>query len=87
MPKHNIPTYAIVELLMRLSPYNASIGDYKGHTVRLDNVLVKTSNGSIVFTKALIMQQFGNPEQISEEELVTISSLFKALPLKQKTIS
>jgi len=86
MPKHNIPAYAIVELLMRLSHYNNQIGDYKGHTVRAENVLVKTTGGSIIFTKALIMQQFEDPEMIKNNHLVDIASLFKAARALQKTI-
>lgn len=86
MPKHNIPAYAIVELLMRLSQYNKLIGDYKGHTVRTDDVLVKTTGGKIYFSKALIMQQFASPELISHDELVKAASLFNAVRVKQKTI-
>jgi hypothetical protein len=87
MAKHNIPAYAIVELLMRLTHYNKLIGDYKGHTVRTDDVLVKTSGGKIHFSKAIIMQQFANPELIAHDELVKTASLFNAGRAKQKTIS
>jgi hypothetical protein len=79
MPKHNIPAYAIVELLIRLSFINSAIGDYKGHTIRAEQVLVKTSGGSINFPKTLVMQQFENPEVITADELINIASLFKPL--------
>jgi hypothetical protein len=87
MPKHNIPAYAIVELLMRLSHYNKLIGEYRGHDVRNDFVLVKTSGGSISFPNTLIMQQFHDPELVSADDLVKAASLFKSLRLKSKTIS
>jgi hypothetical protein len=87
MPKNNIPAYAIVELLMRLSYYNELIGDYKGHTVRTENVIVKTTGGGITFPIPLIMQQFNNPEMIDNDALVNVASLFKTSRSKQKTIS
>lgn len=87
MPKHNIPAYAIVELLMRLSHYNKHIGDYRGHTVRGDLVLVQTSGGKINFTQSLVMRQFENPELIGNDELVKIASLFNAVRTKRQTIS
>jgi hypothetical protein len=87
MPKNNIPAYAIVELLMRLSHYNKLIGDYKGHTVRTENVMVKTTGGGITFPISLIMQQFNNPEMIDNDALVNVASLFRTSRSKQKTIS
>ncbi len=87
MPKHNIPAYAIVELLMRLSHYNKLIGDYKGHTVRTDDVLVKTTGGKIYFSRALIMEQFAHPEHICSDDLVKTASLCNAVKAKPLTIS
>jgi hypothetical protein len=87
MPKHNIPAYAIVELLMRLAHFNKLIGDYKGHTVRTDDVLVKTTGGKIYFTRALIMQQFSHPDLIGSDELIRTASLFNAVKAKRQTIS
>jgi len=86
MAKHNIPAYAIVELLMRLSHYNRRIGDYKGHAIRADDVLVKTSGGKINFPQALIMRQFAHPELISHDELIKAAAQFNAVKVKQKTI-
>jgi hypothetical protein len=87
MPKHNIPAYAIVELLIRLSHHNKLIGDYKGHTVRTEDVLVKTTGGKIYFSRTLIMQQFSNPDLIGAAELVKTASLFNAVKVKRQTIS
>ena len=87
MPKHNLPAYAIVELLMRLSHYNELIGDYKGHTIRTENVLVKTTGGGITFPVKLVMQQFENPETIDNDALVSVAALFRTSCAKQKTIS
>ena len=77
MPKSNLPTYAIVELLIRLEKHNSSIGDYKNHTEFDGGVIVKTSGGSIEFPKALVEQQFHNPERITERELEKTALLFK----------
>jgi hypothetical protein len=74
--KHTIPTYAIVELLIRLSHINPLIGDYKGHAVYNDGVMVKTSSGTIPFTKKLIDQQFNHPESITDAQLLDIARLF-----------
>jgi hypothetical protein len=77
MPKNNLPTYAIVELLIRLSTYNSGIGDYKDHAVKDDEVMVKTSGGMIRFPVVLIEQQFSAPEQITEDALFKASLQFK----------
>ena len=74
MQKQNLPTYAIVELLMRLAHYNSLVGDYKNHSVFTDGVIVKTSGGTINFPTALIMKQFENPELITENELLEIAT-------------
>lgn len=87
MPKHNIPVYAIVELLMVLAQHNKTIGDYKGHTVRDHDVLVKTSGGSLILDRSLIMKQFSDPQAITREELVQVLSFFKPPALRRKTIS
>ena len=86
MAKHNIPAYAIVELLMRLSHFNRRIGDYKGHAIRADDVLVKTSGGRINFSQTLIMRQFSQPDLISHDELIKAAAQFNAVRIKQKTI-
>ena len=85
MAKDNIPAYAIVELLMRLSEIDDSIGEYRGHTVRGEKVFVKTSGGNIGFPQTLVMQQFQDPEQIDNNELEQALLLFKPLA-KVKTI-
>ena len=74
MPKQNLPTYAIVELLMRISHYNSTLGDYKNHSIYNDGVMVKTSGGTISFPITLIMQQFENPELITEKELLEMAT-------------
>jgi hypothetical protein len=79
MPKSNLPTYAIVELLMRLTPHNDLIGDYKNHSIYDDGVMVKTTGGTIRFSEALIMQQFQDPELVTDQVLTEIASSFKPL--------
>jgi hypothetical protein len=77
MPKHNLPTYAIVELLIRLSQYNNLIGDYKNHSVFDTGVVVRTSAGSISFPTGIIIKQFENPTAITETELANIALHFR----------
>jgi len=77
MPKHNLPTYAIVELLMRLAEHNNSIGDYKNHSVYSEGVMVKTSGGTIRFPETLIMLQFEAPELVTAHALLETASSFK----------
>jgi hypothetical protein len=77
MPKRNLPTYAIVELLIRLESHNQLIGGYKDHYINNEEVKIKTAGGVIIFSKALIMQQFENPDLISDETLLELSSSFK----------
>ena len=77
MPKHSLPTYAIVELLIRLSQYNHLIGNYKNHSVFDTGAMVKTSAGSIRFPLSIIQRQFENPGSINESELANLALLFK----------
>jgi hypothetical protein len=77
MSKSNLPTYAIVELLIRLEKHNPSIGGYKNHTEFDEGVIVRTSGGSIEFPKGLVEQQFHNPEQITERDLEKTALLFR----------
>jgi hypothetical protein len=78
MPKNNLPTYAIVELLIRLEKHNPAIGDYKNHTEFDDGVMVKTTGGSIGFSRELVIQQFDNPEQITDAGLKKAAQLFQS---------
>ena len=77
MAKDSLPTYALVELLIRLAPINPHIGDYKDHAVYTDAVIVKTTSGHITFPKTLIQQQFDHPELITTAQLQKIALTFK----------
>jgi hypothetical protein len=78
MPQNNLPTYAIVELLIRLEKHDPAIGGYKNHSESDRGIIVKTTGGSILFPQALIMQQFESPELIGDNELAAIASLFRS---------
>ena len=73
----NLPTYAIVELLMRLASHNEVIGNYKDHKMDDAEVLVKTTGGAIRFPQDLVMQQFEDPELINDQHLLQTISSFK----------
>jgi hypothetical protein len=75
--KDTLPTYAIVELLMRLAQFDPFIGDYKDHAAYTGGVIVKTTNGNITFSKMLISKQFEHPDRITEDELKQVAVLFK----------
>lgn len=77
MSKDTLPTYAIVELLIRLAEFDALIGDYKDHIPHEYGVMVKTTNGHINFSRQLVMQQFNNPVLITNEELAAVAAGFK----------
>jgi hypothetical protein len=77
MPKDNLPTYTIVELLMRITPHNNSIGDYRNHSAYDEGVMVKTSGGTIHFPMELVMQQFENPELVTDTVLLNTAVSFK----------
>ena len=77
MPQNNLPTYAIVELLIRLEKHNPAIGGYKNHTEFDEGVMVRTSGGSIKFPKDLVEQQFRDPERITDKELERTALLFR----------
>ena len=76
MPQNKLPLYAIVELLMRLTGINPQIGNYKNHAERGDEVIVKTTNGTIQLSRALVLSQFHNPEDIGKRDLESMASRF-----------
>lgn len=84
MTKDNIPTYAIVELLIRLAHIDPHIGDYKDHAVYTDAVIVKTTQGHITFLKALIKQQFNHPDLITDADLKQVALTFKPVAKNNK---
>ena len=77
MTKENLPTYVIVELLIRLAPFNAAIGDYKNHSNYENGVMVKTTSGVIHFPESLIIDQFKEPELVTESTLFETALSFK----------
>lgn len=77
MPEHPLPTYVIIELLIRLVPHNFMIGDYKNHSVFDTGVMVRTSGGSISIPKGIVIQQFENPGSITDSELAKAALLFR----------
>jgi len=79
MSKDTLPTYAIVELLIRLEEFNTLIGDYKDHIPHEYGVMVKTTNGHINFSRELITRQFNNPTIITRPELIAVAASFKQL--------
>ena len=77
MTRNHLPTYVIVELLIRLSQHNYLIGDYKYHSVFDTGVMVKTSGGSISFPTQIVLKQSESPTTISDEELSQIALRFR----------
>ncbi|MGN8070823.1 hypothetical protein [Mucilaginibacter sp. SG564] len=77
MTRNHLPTYVIVELLIRLSQHNYLIGDYKYHSVFDTGVMVKTSGGSINFPTQIVLRQFEDPAKISDDELSQMALRFK----------
>ena len=84
MTKDTLPTYAIVELLIRLAQLNPHIGDYKGHSTSADNDIVKTTNGKIPLLITLIWQQFEQPDLITEADLKQVILAFQPLNTVRK---
>ncbi len=76
MPKDVLPVYAIVELLIRLTDFEPQIGDYRGHRAVDDQVIVKTTNGSIILSNDLVLRQFHTPENITTDELIRLAASF-----------
>lgn len=77
MSQSKLPLYAIVELLMRLTGVNSQIGNYKNHSERGDEVLVRTTNGTIQLSKALVLSQFNRPEDIQKQDLESLALRFR----------
>jgi len=77
MSKDDLPTYAIVELLIRLSEEYPLIGNYKDHAFHEYGIIVKTTNGHINLPVSLVLQQFNKPGLITKAELNTVANYFK----------
>jgi hypothetical protein len=77
MSKNDLPTYAIVELLIRLLPFNPTIGNYKDHYLSNENVIVKTAHGPITLPHDLVIRQFNAPEDILDYELKAVALQLK----------
>ncbi len=84
MSQNTLPLYAIVELLMRLTGINPQIGNYKNHAERGDEVVVKTTNGTIQLSKAFVLSQFHKPEDIEKRDLESLASRFRRKLSKAK---
>jgi hypothetical protein len=84
MSQNKLPLYAIVELLMRLSAFNARIGNYKNHAERGDDVIVKTTNGTISLSRLLILSQFHTPDDINKRDLELMATKFRLKNLLKK---
>lgn len=84
MSQNKLPLYAIVELLMRLTGINAQIGNYKNHSERGDEVLVRTTNGTIQLSRALVLSQFHKPEDIKARDLESFATKFRRRLSKTK---
>jgi len=85
MSQNTLPLYAIVELLMRLAGVDPQIGNYKNHSERGDNVLVKTTNGTIQLSRALVLSQFNKPEDIGKRDLESLAARFRRRLSKVKS--
>jgi len=77
MSQNKLPLYAIVELLMRVAGINPQIGNYKNHAERGDEVIVKTTNGTIQLSKTLVLSQFHKPDAIGKRDLESLASRFR----------
>ncbi|WP_345951678.1 hypothetical protein ABDD95_09635 [Mucilaginibacter sp. PAMB04274] len=77
MSEDDLPTYAIVELLIRLGDLNPSIGNYKDHFYADGVVMVKTSTGFVRFPSQLVFQQFNAPELITADDLNKVAQAFQ----------
>jgi hypothetical protein len=85
MSQNKLPLYAIVELLMRLTGINAQIGNYKNHSERGDQVIVKTTNGTIQLSRTHVLSQFHKPEDIGKNDLESLASRFRRRLSKAKS--
>ncbi len=77
MNAQNIPVYAIVEVLIRVSNFDEGIGNYLNHVVQPEWVVIRTSKGVITFSNDLIAKQLEQPEKITNEELLDALANFE----------
>lgn len=77
MEKLDLPIYAIVELLIRLSSHNIPVGDYKDHAIKGISVWVKTTTGTLLLSSDLVAKQFLKPEEVNTDELFSAGNTFQ----------
>lgn len=78
MPKLEIPTYAIAELLIRMAAIQKGLGEYCDHQVWQNTVSVTTTNGKLDISKELIFKQVIAPDHILDFELAKSAFTFQA---------
>lgn len=79
MSASSLPLYAIIELIIRISEFNAAVGEYKDHAKQTNGYMVKTTRGTIVFSNEIISKQFLSPESIDKVTLVELAKSFNAV--------
>jgi hypothetical protein len=76
MNNQNLPLYAIVELLIRISSFDDRIGDYKNHSLIGQSINVITNKGLVILPSQLVAKQFSTPQTITIEELLQVAATF-----------
>lgn len=74
----NFPLYVYYELLIRLSATEHEFGDFVSISGNDDLGILRTTHGTIAVSKELIERQFKDPGLITQAELVSLASTFKA---------
>ncbi|WP_029276450.1 hypothetical protein [Pedobacter borealis] len=67
-----IATYVIYELLIRIRELNPEVGDFVSCRKTEKGVYVQTTSGHLTIPEILYHKQFGEPSEISTEELLSL---------------
>lgn len=70
MKDTEVPLYAIVELLIRISFYHHGLGSYHDYMLDDEQVIVTTTEGLLILTKEIVFKQVRSPGAISDVELL-----------------
>jgi len=66
---YNGSTFAILEILIRLTAYNPLIGTYICHQIDANDVIVTTTTGTIIIPLDLLTSQERTPGDLDETTL------------------
>jgi hypothetical protein len=76
MKNEEMPSYAIVEILIRISAFHPNLGRYKDHDLIGPMVVIKITSGRVMVKAELVSKHLQSPHTVSLNELENAVIMF-----------